>query len=546
MAEIFLDELLRTSNSVQSDSQDRDCVICLQRTGTMSRETGLIELQLRLPCGHVVGSGCNVVWLKANNSCPICRGEFFPAQPPPVLEDGMMEGQEEEDQEEEEEDEYEDEGEVAERLRMLERVCQDHCFQLDLFGQTVRTAELIIRNLLRLYPFSQAVSHMYEHSAGRLVALGIYITSCLADNPRSPREICMVQDVNGDRIHDRYGVNGDLIRYTYSTIHDRREGLIDDRVRESLEVRQVVWPTYDLSVMSDNQIECGRDLPRTKMRCVIDCAVLHVPSPIDELSQHIAANLIRTGFSYPENSRHVSREEISAVSIYMASHLVGRPISRREIQDIMGGGKYPDIRSTYRIVRNECNQLVCEAFRETLNVQLNWETLEADVREESDDGRHEDSEDDDAMEEDRSRGEGDTTQGGVTGNVSATQSHAQHTVDLCNHYCNRIALAEHDRITLLARGLGERFATFEAYVGRCPKSIAAACIYIACCTTENTISYPTLVAATGVTITSYHATHLMMALDLLHDRISVQDIADSVDVNVQHLMQVPQHVYDPA
>lgn len=56
----------------------------------------------------------------------------------------MIEGQEEEDQVEEEE---------ADRLRMLERVCQEYCAQLNLFGQTVRSAQLIIRNLLRLYPF---------------------------------------------------------------------------------------------------------------------------------------------------------------------------------------------------------------------------------------------------------------------------------------------------------------------------------------------------------------------------------------------------------
>lgn len=111
----------------------------------MSRETGLIELQLRLPCGHVVGSGCVAVRLKANNSCPFCRWEFFPAQPRQDLEDSMREVQEEENQVEEDE---------ADRLRILERACQDYCAQLNVFGQTARSAQLIIRNLLRLYPFS--------------------------------------------------------------------------------------------------------------------------------------------------------------------------------------------------------------------------------------------------------------------------------------------------------------------------------------------------------------------------------------------------------
>ena len=96
-----------------------------------------------------------------------------------------MEGQEEEDHVEEEE---EDEEEEADRLRTLKGVCQEYCAQLILFGQTVRNAQLVIRNLLRLYPFSQTVSNIYEHSAARLVGLGIYITSCLADDPRSPKE----------------------------------------------------------------------------------------------------------------------------------------------------------------------------------------------------------------------------------------------------------------------------------------------------------------------------------------------------------------------
>lgn len=61
---------------------------------------------------------------------------------------------------------------------------------------------------------------------------------------------------------------------------------------------------------------------------------------------------------------------------------------------------------------------------------------------------------------------------------------------------------------------------------RCPKSIVAACIYIAFSSTENDISYATLVAVTGVNIASYYTTHTMMAFDLLYDKISVQAIAD--------------------
>ena len=52
----------------------------------MSSETGIIECSIRLPCDHLVGSHCLATWFHHNNSCPICRREFFSAQPQPRLE----------------------------------------------------------------------------------------------------------------------------------------------------------------------------------------------------------------------------------------------------------------------------------------------------------------------------------------------------------------------------------------------------------------------------------------------------------------------------
>ena len=52
----------------------------------MSSETGIIECSIRLPCDHRVGSHCLAIWFHHNNSCPICRREFFSAKPRPRLE----------------------------------------------------------------------------------------------------------------------------------------------------------------------------------------------------------------------------------------------------------------------------------------------------------------------------------------------------------------------------------------------------------------------------------------------------------------------------
>ena len=57
----------------------------------MNTSTGVVEWEIRLPCGHSVGSSCIVTWLRDNNSCPACRKTFFPAQPRPYLEHGIFE-----------------------------------------------------------------------------------------------------------------------------------------------------------------------------------------------------------------------------------------------------------------------------------------------------------------------------------------------------------------------------------------------------------------------------------------------------------------------
>ena len=78
MAEVFLNQMLQDPNNVQPNG---DCVICMEETGKANRETGSIELQLRLRCSHVIGSGCLLTWLKEHNSCPMCRREVFPPKP---------------------------------------------------------------------------------------------------------------------------------------------------------------------------------------------------------------------------------------------------------------------------------------------------------------------------------------------------------------------------------------------------------------------------------------------------------------------------------
>ncbi|KAM0804381.1 hypothetical protein BDR22DRAFT_885641 [Usnea florida] len=65
---------------------------CLEECGSLSSETGIIECSIRLPCNHLVGSHCLVTWFHHNNSCPICRREFFSAPLRPRLENETARG----------------------------------------------------------------------------------------------------------------------------------------------------------------------------------------------------------------------------------------------------------------------------------------------------------------------------------------------------------------------------------------------------------------------------------------------------------------------
>lgn len=84
--EEYINRLLNTYETpVQGE-----CAICFEKYNTMNTLTGVIEAGVRLSCGHTIGSACIATWLRDENSCPLCREAFFPRQPGPYLEHGIM------------------------------------------------------------------------------------------------------------------------------------------------------------------------------------------------------------------------------------------------------------------------------------------------------------------------------------------------------------------------------------------------------------------------------------------------------------------------
>lgn len=78
----FISELLDSKNVIPAGKGRRHCIICTEKYGTPTTQTGEPERQIRLPCKkeHTVGCDCIARWLKDHNSCPVCRQEFFPTE----------------------------------------------------------------------------------------------------------------------------------------------------------------------------------------------------------------------------------------------------------------------------------------------------------------------------------------------------------------------------------------------------------------------------------------------------------------------------------
>ncbi|KAM0800329.1 hypothetical protein BDR22DRAFT_889689 [Usnea florida] len=82
MAQQFRQTLLRAENIVPVDEAEcLTCMICLEPYGSINPSTGAVEVQIRLPCSHMVGSVCISTWLNDQNNCPLCRRAFFPPEP---------------------------------------------------------------------------------------------------------------------------------------------------------------------------------------------------------------------------------------------------------------------------------------------------------------------------------------------------------------------------------------------------------------------------------------------------------------------------------
>ena len=297
MAQEFLYQLLRMENHVQNiHAEEERCFICLEEYGTLSRETGTIEVAIRLPCNHCTGSACIATWLKDRNSCPICRHEFFPAQPRPYLEHGIMDdGDEDEDEDEFDEDEIDaddyDHFNHSNSEVTIKELIEDYCQKLLLADKIPTLSLFIARKLSQWNEWTQG------HTKWCVAAVSIYIASFVSREPRSPRDIYIVSLVDEDHI-----------RSAYDELYPLREYFADDDMTEHLCEADTIylldtnwpsdasywhllnWPTRD-SESIDAEIESQYMARKLRQGCEEVCNELGLGATIAEFSKLITERL---------------------------------------------------------------------------------------------------------------------------------------------------------------------------------------------------------------------------------------------------------------
>ena len=472
MAEAFLSQLLTTENRVDS-KDDAHCFVCLQTYGTLT-DTGAIECEIHLPCNHRLGSMCAFTWLKSHNTCPICRHAFFPAQPRPYLEHGIM-------------------GHITPNPPVTARapeILDDNEGIQEILSEIVRHCcstpdwddEGLIEALRIAEPMAEALRQRVQADGFCLDSIAgatVYIVSHLLGHPRSSLEISRVLYLAEHRI-----------RSLYNHIYADRESLIDPSMLEELgrghmeEVlaflpspdsnEEVIGNEYEPSSYSVNARFLGS-------LCGRFCHQLGHRGSVVHLVQQMA-EAIRGG-SYPGVHLHIT---ISAVSIYMAFHLMGIDTSYGEIQHLTGVAART-IQDSYHRLYPQRNHLIDSRSLEYIGrhdrsrilgtlILLSWPPLHPET---NDDPGRNNSQSEDHPEVNDVLGRNDSQsedQSGMTDSLTQDNDVSQIYRRECERFCTSLGLSA--QATEISYRIAVRINS-EDRVEVSSLSIVAVSIYIA-------------------------------------------------------------------
>lgn len=187
MSQRFLEGLLSATESRVNSDQDAKCMVCLEDYNTLNTSTGIVEWEMRLPCGHRIGSSCIVTWLQVNNNCPACRAIFFPAQPRPHLEHGISNNDRPRP------------ARVCRRPEMLaEELTRNFCRAFH--DGTVSDVVGVVSRCMTPH----LMRFLQNHTQQEIAATSIYMASHMVGRPKTLIEISRVAGVSPNQIHSVY------------------------------------------------------------------------------------------------------------------------------------------------------------------------------------------------------------------------------------------------------------------------------------------------------------------------------------------------------
>ncbi|CAD6580019.1 MAG: transcription initiation factor IIB [Alectoria sarmentosa] len=303
MAAAFLGLLLRVENSVQPNSGER-CIICFTAYGTLCNETGVVEWEIRLPCNHTVGSSCIATWLgptgAANNSCPVCRFVFFPAQPRPYLEHGVIDG---------------DQTDMADIGGYESYGYDDYPPWIDYISRFSGNTPMAPQ--WRFHSWDSGAENGNEE----------------AHEEESSEDIIPEPPVQANTLRRSARLRGIAPEHPEQANIPRRSTRQQDIApNDEEEMREEYWEEEEIA-MSDVDHHSITDLQTVKAMCETYCYRLNLnsnPRAID-ISQHLAGKIYVACLL----AAHAP-SSIAAVSVYLTSHLVGAPKSRHLVSRMSG------------------------------------------------------------------------------------------------------------------------------------------------------------------------------------------------------------------
>ena len=317
-------------------------MICLERYERLDTQTGVVEVEVRLPCGHGFGSACIVTWLKANNTCPACRRTLFPAAAPadyPYVEHGIAEGGEEAPAPAPAPTPMYQPPAAAESVDLLLNTDLGFVFRDPGFPRTVSTVAKSIFRSMRQHPRNNN-NHAFQnpHDEHCVVsAVSVYMASYLLRRPLTYGAISRASGVTAARIRSAY-VQWYVIRRELI-----EASILDDIVGEYVEGILAFLPppdNGDRSIIDDEEVR--RDLARSRQGLTLGMIMEEMKqlyrrfySVFKSVSAIKIAMEIGKKRVLWQRLGILSPKLMAGLALYMSAHLMDLDVSSQRIAELV-------------------------------------------------------------------------------------------------------------------------------------------------------------------------------------------------------------------